>query len=110
MGGALALAAASKFSKVSAVAPFYGLPNPENYDLSSIACPVQGHYAEIDDWISAERVEKELKQKVKTDQEVYIYSGVHHAFTNEARPEVFDHKTTEVSLDRTLVFFAKHLF
>jgi carboxymethylenebutenolidase len=109
MGGALTLMAATQSKGVSAIAPFYGLP-PDTYDLSTITCPVQGHFAEIDDWCGPEKVEAQLTKKLKVEHEVFIYKNAHHAFTNEARPEVFDAKACETSIDRTLVFFGKHLF
>lgn len=109
MGGALALAAAAQFSTVSAAAPFYGLPGP-TVDLSAIKCPIQGHYAEIDDWCGPAQVEERLTKVVTAPKEIFTYAGAHHAFTNEARPEVYDAKACETSLDRTMVFFGRYLF
>lgn len=100
---------AAKNKNVSAIAPFYGIP-PETVDLSAIQCPVQGHFAEIDDFCSPEKVQAQLATKLTVEHEIFTYKGTHHAFTNEARPEVYDAKVTEISLDRTMVFFGKHLF
>jgi carboxymethylenebutenolidase len=109
MGGALTLGYAAQFSDVDAVAPFYGIPS-DALDLGEIKCPVQGHFAEIDDWCGPSAVETKLTKKLKVENTIYIYKGAHHAFTNEARPEVFDAKATEISLDRTMVFFGSKLF
>ena len=109
MGGALTLAAAAQFQGIDAIAPFYGLPG-DNIDIGAIQCPVQGHFAEIDDWCNPEKVEEKLTKKLKAPHTIYTYSGAHHAFTNEARPEVYDAKATEIALDRTMVFFGHHLF
>lgn len=109
MGGALTLAVASVSKKVSAAAPFYGLP-PDNFDVTAITCPVQGHFAEHDDWCDPAKVEEHLTKKLKSTHEIFTYKDTHHAFTNEARPEVYNMHACETSLDRTLVFFAKTLF
>lgn len=109
MGGALTLAAASKFAHVSAAAPFYGLA-PDTFDMTAITCPVQGHFAEHDDWCSPDKVESHLTKKLKAEHEVFTYKDTHHAFTNEARPEVYNAHACEAALDRTLVFFGKNLF
>lgn len=108
MGGGLSFAVATK-GGLDAVAPFYGIPPETSFDLSSITCPIQAHFAEIDDWCNPERVSK-LKKLLKPTDEVYTYAGAHHAFTNEARPEVYHAQHTETSLDRTFVFFGQHLF
>jgi carboxymethylenebutenolidase len=44
LGGAVALAAASKLAGVSATVTFGGLPAPRYADVSSIRVPVMGHY------------------------------------------------------------------
>lgn len=109
MGGALSLAAAVKFSNIAAVAPFYGLPDPA-MDISEITCPVQGHFAEHDDWCGPTQVNERLTPKLKVAHEIHIYQGAHHAFTNELRTDVYDAHATETSIDRTLVWFGRYLF
>lgn len=109
MGGALALAAATKFSNISAIAPFYGLPDP-TMDIGAIKCPVQGHYAEHDDWCGPTQINERLTPKLNVAKEIFVYQGTHHAFTNEARPDVYDAHATETALDRTLVFFGRYLY
>jgi carboxymethylenebutenolidase len=109
MGGALTLMVAAKNTQIAAIVPFYGLP-PDTVDLSTIQCPVQGHYAEHDDWCNPQKVDAQLTKKLKVEHEILTYQGAHHAFTNEARTEVYDAKACEISLDRTLVFLGKHLF
>lgn len=109
MGGALSLYAAAKIHKISAIAPFYGLPDP-SIDLSEIKCPVQGHFAEHDDWCGPTQVNERLTPKLTVPNEIFIYQGAHHAFTNEARKDAYDAHATETSLDRTFVFFGRYLF
>lgn len=48
MGGALCLATAATYEGFDAVAPFYGAPDLNKYDLSKITCKFQGHFAEKD--------------------------------------------------------------
>lgn len=108
MGGVLSLLAVVHLSsELSACVPFYGLP-PDT-DFGVIKTPIQGHFAEIDDWITKEKVDN-MKSQLKCPHEIYTYQGAHHAFTNETRPEVYDAKVTQIAMDRTMVFFGRHLF
>jgi carboxymethylenebutenolidase len=109
MGGALSLAAvAGSASGIDCAVPFYGLA-PEKYDMSLIQVPIQGHFAELDHWCTPPLVE-ELQKSLTCPNEIIIYPGAKHAFTDELRPDMFDADLTEKSLDRTLVFFGQHLF
>lgn len=119
MGGALSLLAAAHLSsQLSASVPFYGIvPQKDDIvkfngipetELSSIIIPVQGHYAEHDTWITKDKIDL-MESQLKCPHEIFIYPGAHHAFTNETRPEVYDAKTTQIAMDRTMVFFGRHL-
>lgn len=48
LGGAVALAAASKLDGISATVTFGGLPGPRSADLERITTPVMGHYGLLD--------------------------------------------------------------
>jgi len=90
MGGALALLiAALQGDKVGAVTPFYGAPLGDMApDWSTLSAPVQGHFAENDDWFppaATKELERELRDMGK-DVEFIVYPGTGHAFGNEDNP------------------------
>lgn len=114
LGGGLALWLATlRPGEVRAVAPFYGvIPWPSvQPDYSRLQAPVQGHYAELDDFAgptAVRKLEGELRGLGK-ECEFYIYPGTSHAFANEARPEVYNRDAAELAFSRTFEFFHRHL-
>jgi carboxymethylenebutenolidase len=109
MGGAVTIMAAMQLPLDGAV-PFYGIPPPTAGDPGSIKCPVQAHFANIDDWCSPEKVD-ELELAFKrgnVNYELFRYDA-HHAFMNETRPEVYDAAVAEQAFGRTLAFLEKVL-
>jgi carboxymethylenebutenolidase len=114
MGGGLALWLATlRPDDVQAVVPYYGLiPWPAAQpDYSKLRAPVQGHYAENDDFASPEAVRK-LEEELKglgKQVEFFIYPGAGHAFTNHHRPEVFHEEHSKTAWDRTVAFFRQHV-
>jgi carboxymethylenebutenolidase len=114
MGGALALMGATlRPDAIVACAPFYGVvpflqPEP---DWSRLAGKVRGHFAEHDDYFTPELVaglEGRLKDLGK-DVELRVHPGVHHAFANEQRPEVFDAAATDAAMNAMLELFRSEL-
>ena len=93
MGGALALWLATlRPIVVATVVPYYGVIGwpAAQPDWSKLNGPVQGHYAENDDFASPDAVKKledELRGLGKT-VEFFIYPDTEHTFTNHHRPEV----------------------
>ena len=114
MGGGLALWLATlRPDDVTAVVPYYGIiPWPgAQPDYSQLRAPVQGHYAENDDFASPESVRK-LEEELRghgVDVEIFTYPGVGHAFTNHHRPEVFHEEHSNTAWDRTIAFFRANL-
>jgi carboxymethylenebutenolidase len=114
MGGGLALLLATQRPDAfAAVAPFYGIIPWEaaQPDWTKLAAPLQGHYAENDEFASLDKVkqfEQELKDLGK-DVEFHYYPGTHHAFFNDTRPEVHDPEAARQAWERTLAFFRRHL-
>jgi carboxymethylenebutenolidase len=109
MGGALALWLATLRPTVSAVVPYYGVIGwpAAQPDWSKLNGPVQGHYAENDDFASPEAVKKledELRGLGKA-VEFFIYPDAEHAFTNHHPPEVHHDEHTEAAWRRTIEFF-----
>lgn len=114
MGGGLALWLATlRPDDVNAVVPYYGvIPWPAAQpDYSKLTAPVQGHYAENDDFASPESV-RELEAELRgqgVSVEFFLYPGVGHAFSNHHRPEVFHEEHSNTAWDRTIAFFRRHL-
>jgi carboxymethylenebutenolidase len=113
MGGALALWLATLQPElVDAVAPYYGVAGwPTTPDYSLLQGPVQGHYAENDDFAgpsAVQALEEELT-KLGKPHEFFLYPGTGHAFTNHHRPEVHDAEATEAAWARTIAFFREHV-
>lgn len=113
MGGALALWLATLQPElVDAVAPYYGVAGwPSPPDFSRLQAPVQGHYAENDDFAgppAVQALEEELTALGKP-HEFFLYPGTEHAFTNHHRPEVHDEAATEQAWARTIAFFREHV-
>jgi carboxymethylenebutenolidase len=109
MGGGLALWLGTLApTEVAAVVPFYGVIPWEaaQPDYSALDAPVQGHYAEVDDFAGPPAVaalEATFTEHGKT-YEFFMYEGTEHAFANHHRPEVFAHDEAELAWERTLEF------
>ncbi|MDH3755925.1 MAG: dienelactone hydrolase family protein [Acidimicrobiia bacterium] len=110
MGGGLALmVAAQRPDAVHAVAPYYGVLVWEDHqpDLSKITAKVQGHYAELDDFVTP-AVATDLAEALRShgaDVELFIYEGADHAFFNDTRPDVYNADAATLAWDRTLALF-----
>ena len=110
MGGALTILAAVRVPEMDAGACFYGIPPLDAADLKKIKIPLICHFANKDDWCTPTKVndlEAALKQS-KSEFEIYRYEA-HHAFMNEARPEVYDPTCAKTAWERTIKFLTKVL-
>jgi len=111
MGGALALYAATKNSKVGACVVFYGGHPKVKPDLPNLQSPVLGIYGELDGSVTpllVHELEDQLK-KLGKSFEVHIYPGAGHAFFNDARPEVYNAEAAADAWRRTIEFLKKNL-
>jgi carboxymethylenebutenolidase len=114
MGGGLALVVATQRpDKVKACVPFYGLiPWPDAQpDFSQLDAPVQGHYAELDDYFNPEKV-AELQATLDglgKQADLVVHPGVGHAFFNDARPEAHDPAQSSAAWGQMLAFFRANL-
>ncbi|HZN16199.1 MAG TPA: dienelactone hydrolase family protein [Acidimicrobiales bacterium] len=87
MGGLMALlVSALQGDKIGAAVPFYGAPLGDSApDWSGLTAPVEGHYAENDDFFgptAIKALEEQLREMGK-DVVFHIYPGTGHAFANE---------------------------
>lgn len=109
MGGAVAILGACRIPEVAAAATFYGLPPESAFKPADIKVPLQGHYANIDDYITQQKVdafEAGLKA-AKCKYELFRYEA-DHGFMNEQR-DVHERKAAELGWKRMLGFWKKHL-
>ena len=110
MGGGLALWLATlRPDDVAAAVPYYGViawPGAQP-DYSRLQAPIQGHYAENDDFAGPEAVRKleEQLQSLGKEHEFFLYPGTEHGFTNHHRPEVFHEEHADTAWRRTIDFF-----
>ncbi|MCX2861525.1 dienelactone hydrolase family protein [Paucibacter sp. PLA-PC-4] len=107
MGGALTIAAAVHLPGLAAACCFYGIPPAEFADPAKIAIPLQGHFAERDDWCTPATVDG-LVAALKAPAEIHRYPA-DHAFFNDQRPEVFDAASAQLAWRRTLDFLGRTL-
>jgi carboxymethylenebutenolidase len=124
MGGALTAAAsveANKTStKISACAPFYGLPSFTDYPPSELRIPVYGFFGTEDfakgfsDVETANKFREELdKHEGKYgEQIVKIFDKATHGFCNPAHEDPYNvnAKTAAEAKELSLAFFKRHLF
>ena len=111
MGGALALFAASKNSKIGACVVFYGIHPKVKPDLPNLQAPVLGNYGEKDKSVPLAVVhdlERQLKDLGK-QVDMKIYKDADHAFFNDTRPEVYDAEASADAWQRTIAFLREHL-
>lgn len=114
MGGGLALMlAVQRADDVKACVPFYGIIPWANAqpDWSKLQAPVQGHFAEHDEFFSPEKA-RELEATLKglgKDVELFVYDGAQHAFFNDTRPDVYDEQAASTAWVRALEFLRAKL-
>jgi carboxymethylenebutenolidase len=109
MGGAVAALAACRVPEFAAAVPFYGLPPETVATPADVKIPIQGHFANSDDFVTPEKVsafEDGLKAAGKTF-EFYRYDAS-HAFMNEQRT-VHDRHCAELAWERTSAFLTTHI-
>lgn len=114
MGGGLALWLGTLVPElVGAVVPYYGvIPWPAAQpDYRRLTAPVQGHYAEDDDFAGAPAVAALSAQldSLGKEHQFFLYPGTQHAFTNHHRPEVYDPEATALAWARTIAFLRERL-
>jgi carboxymethylenebutenolidase len=109
MGGALTIAACARIGGISCGVPFYGIPPGQLADPAKITVPLQGHFANKDDWCTpaaVDALEKTMKGAGQSP-EIFRYDAA-HAFSNE-RSEAYDVKSANAAWERMLEFLKKHL-
>ena len=109
MGGALTIAAAARVPGIACGVPFYGVPPEALADPAKIKIPLQGHFANKDDWCTPQLV-NEFEKKMAAGghkPEIYRYDA-QHAFANE-KSAAYDATAAKQAWDRMAAFLGKHL-
>jgi carboxymethylenebutenolidase len=110
MGGAVTVLGAARVPEFAASVCFYGLPPATVAKPADVRIPLQGHFANDDDWCTPKAVdefEAALRAAHKT-AEIFRYDAK-HGFMNEERIDVHERKAAELAWSRTLAFWRKHL-
>lgn len=107
-GGWISNMMAVRLPDLSAAVPYYGR-QPEAKDAAKIKAPLLLQYAELDKrvnegWLAFEKV---LKENTIT-HEAHFYTNVNHGFHNNTTPR-YDETAADLSWERTIAFFNKHL-
>jgi carboxymethylenebutenolidase len=87
--------------ELAAAVSFYGIPPGEAVKPAEVKIPLQGHFANHDDFITPKVVddfEKALKAAGE-DVEFFRYDA-HHACVNEQRMAVHDRQAAELAFGR----------
>jgi len=109
MGGALTIAAAVHVSEFAAGVCFYGIPPKAFADPAKILVPLQGHFANKDDWCTPAAVD-DLERTLKeagAGHEVYRYDAA-HAFANE-RSAAYDVACAKQAWERMAAFLGAQI-
>ena len=107
MGGALAIAAAVHIPEVAAAVPFYGIPPKEFADPAKIRIPLQGHFANQDDWCTPAAVDALETAMRGSSPEIYRYDAA-HAFFNE-RSQAYNVACANQAWERMSNFLERRL-
>jgi carboxymethylenebutenolidase len=107
-GGWIANMMAVRLPDLGAAVPYYGR-QPEAEDAAKIKAPLLLQYGELDTRVNAgwPAFEAILKEN-NIDYQAYIYPEVNHGFHNNTTPR-YDKEAAELSWERTIAFFNKHL-
>jgi carboxymethylenebutenolidase len=110
LGGAVTILGAVRVPELTAAVCFYGIPPAAAANPADILVPVQGHFANDDDWCTpaaVDALEATLKKAGKP-AEIFRYDAK-HGFMNEQRPDVHQRQAAELAWSRTIAFLSKHL-
>jgi carboxymethylenebutenolidase len=101
--------ARSRPENVGAIVLFYGLGDGE---FNSIKTPVQGHFAEVDEWDADPKAVKDVEVKLAEGDgvyEFYTYRGTTHWFLEEDVIKAYHRPSAELAFRRTVTFLKSHL-
>lgn len=109
-GGGQSLNLALNNDDMDATVIYYGSVISDTKSLSLISWPILGIFAELDNGITVENVSEfeSALNELKIPNEIYIYSGVDHAFANPSG-ERYAPDASKDAWQKTLKFLHKNL-
>ncbi len=109
LGGIVSILGAIRLDVFAASSCYYGLPSPEQGWPADVKIPVQGHFALGDTWCTPAMVDAFEAGLIAAGKEFEIYRyDCDHGFFNPDIKE-YDAASAELSWQRDLAFWAKHL-
>lgn len=111
MGGQLALYGACQDERFGACVDYYGIHPNVQPALRNLHGPLLGFFAEHDEYASPASVnalDEELTLLGK-EHRFKTYPGTHHAFFNDARPEVYNEEAAKDTWQKMTSFFREKL-
>lgn len=110
MGGAVTIIGSVRIPELDAAVCFYGIPPAQAADPAAIRVPMQGHFANRDDWCTPQAVDAfEASVKAAGKRvEIHRYDA-DHGFVNEQRSDVHDAASAALAWERMLAFWKQHL-
>ena len=107
-GGWISNMMAVKLPELGAAVPYYGR-QPLDEDASKIKAPLLLQYAELDTRVNAGWPAYEaILKKNNINYTAYMYPKVNHGFHNNTTPR-YNEEAANLSWERTIAFFKKHL-
>jgi carboxymethylenebutenolidase len=109
LGGAVTILGACRIPELAAAVCFYGIPPEAAAKPADVKVPLQGHFANRDDWCTPKAVDAfEAGLKAAGKPAEFFRYDADHGFVNEQRT-YHDRKCSEQAWERTLGFWRKHL-
>lgn len=113
MGGGFVLQlAAQQGDKIGAAVPFYGVGAGVPAEFSGITAPVQGHYAEQDNFYPVEKAreqEAQMRRETKGDVEFFYYPAGHAFHNDKDKMGTYDAESAKLAWQRTVEFLKANL-
>ncbi|MCL4130091.1 UNVERIFIED_CONTAM: hypothetical protein GTU68_063760 [Idotea baltica] len=107
-GGWISNMMAVKLPELGAAVPYYGR-QPEKEDAVKIKAPLMLQYAALDKRVNAGWADFEtILKENKIEHTAHFYPNVNHGFHNNTTPR-YDKAAADLSWERTIAFFNKHL-
>ncbi len=109
LGGALTIAVCARVPGIACGVPYYGVPPKQLADPAKINVPIQGHFANTDDWCTPQLVTDFEKAMAGggNKPEIFRYDAA-HAFANE-KSAAYNAAAAKQAWDRTMTFLGQHL-
>ena len=109
LGGALTIAACARVPGIACGVPYYGVPPAALADPATIKVPIQGHFANTDDWCTPQVVDEFEKAMTQAGNkpEVFSYDAAHAFFKEDGA--AYNEAAAKKAWERTMAFLGSHL-